>query len=65
MTDEQIAARMLSLKGEICTLSHQRELATIVRERGLMRFCEWPSGHWSITDKGRAFLVAQSEARNP
>lgn len=55
-TDAQLASGMQSLRGQCCTLRHQRELAAEVKRRGLMRFHEWPSGHWSYTDKGRAFL---------
>jgi hypothetical protein len=55
-TDAQLASAMRQLKGQCCTLSHQRAFADAVRERGLMRFVEWPSGHWAITEKGQNFI---------
>jgi hypothetical protein len=48
---------MRSLKGECCTLSHQRPLADEVQRRGLMKFHEWPSGHWALTQRGLNFLA--------
>ena len=35
--------------------------AIALRERGYMRFHEWPSGHWAVTDKGREFLSSLPE----
>lgn len=56
-TDAQLAEGMRSLKGECCTLSHQRPLADEVQRRGLMKFHEWPSGHWALTQRGLNFLA--------
>jgi hypothetical protein len=56
MTDHQLASGMRQLRGQICTMQHQREVADEATRRGLMQFHEWPSGHWAYTDKGRNFL---------
>ena len=55
-TETQLVSAMRRLNGEICTMSHMRGFARELESRGLMRFHEWPSGHWSITEKGRNFL---------
>jgi hypothetical protein len=47
---------MRSLKGQVCTLSHQREIADEAQRRGLMKFHEWPSGHWAYTQRGLNWL---------
>jgi hypothetical protein len=56
-TDAQLAMGMRSLKGQCCTLSHQRPIAAEVQRRGLMKFHEWPSGHWALTQHGLNFLA--------
>jgi hypothetical protein len=52
---------MRQLKGQICTLSHQRPIADEVQRRGLMKFCEWPSGHWALTERGANWLSTLAE----
>lgn len=56
-SDEQIAFGLRRLNGQICTPWNfdERLLRKIVDEN-LARFSEWPSGHWSITERGRWFL---------
>jgi hypothetical protein len=41
-------------------VSHSEEKAAM--DRGLLRFEEWPTGHYNITAAGHAFL---SEATEP
>jgi hypothetical protein len=60
--DRDYAARVMRrLSGEIATPSHLREEARQLAELGLMKFVEWPSGFWKITDKGRDFLSEVDE----
>jgi hypothetical protein len=57
-TDQQIRQGMRRLRGEIATpVGFPRDLRDHLLERGLVRFHEWPSGHWQITDKGRNWLL--------
>lgn len=64
MDNTQLAAGMLQLNGEICTLRHQRDVAGEAKRRGFMQFREWPSGHWTITEKGQNFLADQGGSHN-
>lgn len=60
--DFVIANGMRRLNGEICTPPlFPKDVLKIIREHGLMRFHEWPSGHWALTNKGRNFLAAVVE----
>jgi hypothetical protein len=60
-TDEHLAAKMRSMKGAVCTLSVDRHIMRAIKERGLMKFNEWPSGHWAITPRGYSFLQGLGE----
>jgi hypothetical protein len=64
-TDAQLAAGMRTLRGEHCTLPHQRALADEVQRRGLMKFHEWPSGHWAVTHRGLNFLSGLDWEQQP
>jgi hypothetical protein len=55
-TDGELAAAMRRMKGEPCTLSADRHVMRALKERRLMKFNEWPSGHWAITERGHRFL---------
>lgn len=57
MDRERAATMMRRLSGEFCTPSYLRDYARELSDAGLMRFSEWPSGLWIITEKGRAFLA--------
>jgi len=60
--DHRIAATMPRLNGTICTPAHlDRSIVDEIKRRDLMRFEEWPSGHWATTDRGRAYLAALAE----
>jgi hypothetical protein len=61
VSDAELASGMRQLKGQICTLSHQRPIADEVQRRGLMKFCEWPSGHWALTERGANWLSSVTE----
>ena len=56
--DRFLARTMLRLNGEICTPPYiaGTDVYKEIKARKLMEFCEWPSGHWRITDIGRNFL---------
>jgi hypothetical protein len=59
-TNDTLASGMRRLKGQIATpVGFPQRLKNELVERGYVRFHEWPSGHWSITDRGHNFLVAQ------
>jgi hypothetical protein len=55
--DAEIASGLRRLRGQFCTPPgfSRPLLEKIVAER-LARFHEWPSGHWSITERGYSFL---------
>lgn len=60
-SNHQVASGMRRLRGELSTPSgFPRDLRKYIVEQGYMRFLEWPSGHWSMTHKGRVFLSEQA-----
>lgn len=62
--DVQMANVMRKLYGEICTPPHlNRSVVRDIEAQGLMKFHEWPSGHWAYTDKGISFLNYIDEER--
>jgi hypothetical protein len=54
---KRAAAVMRQLAGKVATPSHLREEARELEDLCWMKFVEWPSGFWKITDEGRAFLA--------
>lgn len=62
-TDTQLVSGMRRLRGQICTPpGFLKDLRDEILRHDLMRFHEWPSGHWSYTDKGRNFLSTVEDA---
>lgn len=66
MSNERFIANMMRrLKNEyrIATPSWIAETDEYreIKERGLMQFHEWPSGHWDYTEKGRNFLLSVND----
>lgn len=55
---------MRRLSGQFATPMGFSEVARELEQRGLMKFHEWPSGHWSITDAGRDFIADNAEERD-
>ena len=57
-TDAQIASGLRRLNRQFCTPpGFDKRLLAKIRDEDLARFHEWPSGHWSLTDRGRNFLM--------
>lgn len=57
--DPQLVCRTLQrLSGQWCTPPGMpRDVVRHVEAEGLARFREWPSGHWTITERGLDFLA--------
>ena len=56
--DKETLKMMRRLKGEICRpigISSDNPAYRRCMDEGLVKFNEWPSGHYSVTDKGRSF----------
>lgn len=56
---DSIVRMMQRLNGEICkpwSISKDNKDYQYCMDEGLVKFHEWPSGHYQITDKGRAYM---------
>ena len=61
MENYWIANVMRRLNGQIATPPGMSADSKEVEAMGFVKFHEWPSGHWQITDRGRDFLMDLSE----
>ena len=64
MDEEDMRRAMRLLVGQFATPSWLREDARRLEAEGLMKFHEWPSGHWAVTERGRNFLADSTEDRS-
>lgn len=63
MHDAQtLIASMRRLNGQFATPMGMSSVARELQDMGLMKFHEWPSGHWQITDAGRDFIQENGES---
>lgn len=62
MHPREVVATLRRLQGQLCTPEYlSKHVVAYCEERGLAKFIEWPSGHWSVTDNGRIYISENSE----
>ena len=63
--DREIAATIKRVSGKVATpLGISMGALRAAQDAGYVKFREWPSGHWHVTDAGRNFLMNLKDTPN-